>query len=497
MSNFEDSRSIAARFSLRDSAAIISIAILGPLAVQGVLLSTLWILAQFGSSGPESIGDVIFLTGSTISQALILFLILVLRYFTLSAYWLLIAERFGQRRLHAFLAALPIVGIWWSITMSSHIVRNRNAISQVPFETKRIIAIILGLSLLVLPASMQVATAGEKAEVRHLAQPCLEEFNSTESESPALSLGERGLSQGNFDQLVDEVKNQQRGAAARLREDWNLAVANQQIQMARIAQSATDLKLVVTIGEAEDQIAQWQGAYGSDTALRDVLSDIAVPESELFEFTCTRLLDDQIRLKYPDETDADGVNPFIVFAQKTVTKAGILVDPSIGFWNQDLLVITADPVAGQVDEQEQLDETAEQAQQTARTFSTRVEYETAAIPNTEFPDSLEWKADICSGATQLEQSRYLSRVQLFERKEGNWVLVRSARASAERGGRCPGGSVNLLIGTKEAESTLNWTDKGWTTCRAYQVRFPETPSFQGTSVDLCVSTKAVTTEEGV
>lgn len=497
MNNFEDSRSVTSRFSLRESATIISIAIFGPLAVQGFLIAALWILAQYGSSGPDSIGSISFLAGSTISQSLVIIMILALRYLTLSAYWLLITERYEQKRPQAFLAALPVVGIWWSIKISSHVVRNSKVAMPIRLETKRIIAIVLGLSLLAFPASMQVATAADKSEFRRLAQPCLDEFTPTETDNPVLSLGERGLSQEDFDQRVDEVKNQQRGAAARLRADWPLAVANQQVRMARQAQSATDLKLVATIGETENQIAQWKDTYGSDTALRDALSEIAVPESEFFEFTCTSLLDDQIRLKYPDVTDAEGVNPYLVFAQKTVKKAGILVDPSIGFWNQDLLSITADPVAGQVEEQEQLDETSEQAQQSTRTFSTRVEYETASIPNMEFPDSLEWKADICSGATQLEQSRYLSRVQLFERKEGRWVLVRSARASAERGGRCPGGSVNILIGTKEVEPSLNWTDKGWTTCRAYQVRFPETPSFQGTSVDLCVSAKAIATKEGV
>lgn len=110
---------------------------------------------------------------------------------------------------------------------------------------------------------------------------------------------------------------------------------------------------------------------------------------------------------------------------------------------------------------------------------------------------MTWQADICAGAGELLQDRFLDRVQLFERSEGRWARVPDTEVSAQRGGRCSGGQVNLLVDGVEPEPPANWTDKGWRTCREYQVRIPETPTFQSATVDMCISTRADSSEEAV
>jgi len=195
----------ATPLSLREGASVAALAILAPLALQGLLLSVLWLFAQWGSSSNQIVEGVFFEAGSTLAVGAAVVIDLLIRYLVLSGYWLLITERFGQPRRQAFLAALPVVGLWWSIKISSRVARK-------PYQSRKLapqftVATVgfSALSLLLLPLSMEVATASEKNEVTRLAAPCTDEYSLVTVENPVVALGDTGLDQQTFDSRLAEV----------------------------------------------------------------------------------------------------------------------------------------------------------------------------------------------------------------------------------------------------------------------------------------------------
>jgi len=480
--------------SLREGATTLALAILGPLAIQGILISILWNLAQWGSAPDRVIEGVIFEAGSTLAIGAAIIIVLIIRYIVLAGYWLLVVERVGQPRKHAILAALPLVGIWWSVRISSRIARQqRQPVKVAPQFTVLIVGFSV-LSLFLLPMSMEVATASEESEIRRLAGPCIDQFPQTTVENPVIAVGEIGLTDKEFQGRVVEVATNQLGAVARVSEEWPAEVADVEIRMWLWQLAATKNRLTASVDDMEQQIRDWEDEFGGPEALRQTTLEAGIPPSQFKRYACTNQLALALSEEYPLTETEDGSTEFSDELRNVAEREGVTVDSSIGFWNEETLSV--DPEAPQIAAPKT--PTAEDQQspddQITRTFSTRIEYGIDSIPNQEFQDTLEWQADICAGAGELLQSRFRNRVELFQRSEGRWNRIRDAEVTAQRGGRCSGGQVNLLIEWSEPEPPMNWTDKGWRTCRDYQVRIPETPTFQSATVDMCISARADTSE---
>lgn len=483
--------------SLREGATTLALAFLAPLAVQGVLLAALWNLAQFGSAPERDIEGVTFEAGSTLTVGAAILIILAIRYAVLAGYWLLVTEKFGLPRRKAFLAALPVAGLWWSLVISSNIARQRYQPTPLtPQFTVATVGFAL-LSLFLLPMSMEVASATEEGEVRRLAAPCIDQFPQTTAEDPVVSVGQIGLARDEFAARVDEVVASQLGAVARASEEWPTQVADIEVQMLLWQQAAAKNRLTASVGDMETQVQTWEEEFGGPVALRNLVAENGLAPSQLDRYACTVQLRFALSREYPFVETEDGSTEFDDELRLVAKQQRVTVDPSVGFWDVETLSVI--PEERQETGPAQQDTEAEQgaAQPVERTFSTKIEYEIDSIPNQEFEGSLNWQADICAGASELLQDRFLNRVQLFERREGRWARVPDANVTAQRGGRCSGGQVNLLVDGLAPEPPANWTDKGWRTCREYQVRIPETPTFQPATVDMCVSARADSVDEGV
>lgn len=486
----------ASPLSLREGSSIAALAFLAPLAMQGLLLSILWVFAQWGSSSGQVVEGVIFEAGSTLAIGAAVVIILAIRYLVLSGYWLLITERYGQSRRQAFLAALPVAGLWWSVKISSRIVRNTQPPRGLAPEFTVATVGFTVLAMLLLPLSMEVATASEKNDVRRLAAPCTDEFPAVTVEGPVVGLGDRGLSVGEFNDRLNEVIENQLGAVARTSDSWPSTVANLEMRMLLWQATAEENRLTASVGEMQQQIQDWEEELGGADELKQAFAEGGLLPDQLNRYACTTQLALAISEEFPFTDTENGSTAFDDELRRVATKRGVVVQPSIGYWNLETL--TVDPEEPQVEESvSKAKEEEGVAQPTSRTFSTRIQYEIDSIPNQEFDGSLNWQADICAGASELLQDRFLDRVQLFERREGRWVRVADTDVSAKRGGRCSAGQVNLLVDGQESEPPTNWTDKGWRTCRDYQVRIPETPTFQSATVDMCISTRADSSEEEV
>jgi hypothetical protein len=343
---------------------------------------------------------------------------------------------------------------------------------------------------------MEVATASEKNEVRRLAATCTDEFPAVTVEDPVVGLGDRGLSKGVFDDRLNAVIESQLGAVARTSDRWPSTVADIEMRMLLWQATAEENRLTASVGDMEQQIQDWEGELGGADELQQLFAEGGLLAEQLNRYACTTQLAFAISEEFPFTETENGSTAFDDELRRVATKRGVVVQPSIGYWNLETL--TVDPEEPQVQESaSKAQENEDVAQPISRIFSTRIQYEIDSIPNQEFDGSLKWQADICAGASELLQDRFLDRVQLFERREGRWVRVADTNVSAKRGGRCSAGQINLLVDGQESEPPTNWTDKGWRTCRDYQVRIPETPTFQSATVDMCISTRADSSEEQV
>lgn len=495
-SNLSTERSV---LSLRNGATVVALAVLIPLALQGVLVAALWNLAQWGSQPERLVEDVTFAAGSTLGIGVAILVILIIRYAVLAGYWLLVLERFESRRRTAFLAALPIAGLWWSLQVSTDIARRHGRPRRLTPEFTTLTVGFTALGLFLLPLSMQVATASEESEVRRLAAPCSNLFPQVIVEDPVISIGSQGLDEATFQALVDEVVAGQEGAVAQTSDEWPLRVAREQTWMLLWEEIARSMRITASVEQMEEQIAVWEETYGGRAGLDQQLLNLGIAPSQLERFACSNELDEAFEEVYPRVETEDGTTEYFNAFREAADRVNVDIDPSIGYWDPSLLTVEADPPSPS--EEAAPDESGETqevvAEAAARNYATRVEYDIESIPTQEFDGSLSWEADICAGATELLQDRFLDRVTLYERISGRWVRVTDAQARAERGGRCNPGQVNLFIGATEEVPPPNWTDKGWRTCRDYQVRIPETPTFQAATVDMCVSTRADAEDEGV
>lgn len=483
--------------STRDGATTFALAILAPLAIQGMLLAVLWNLAQFGSEPRRTIEGVIFGAGSTLTIGAAVLVILIIRYAILAGYWLLLIERFGLPRRKAFLAALPVAGLWWSVSISSSIARSRNEAKSLTPEFTVATVGFSAIALLLLPMSMQVATATEEGEVRRLAEPCIDQFPQTTSETTVISLGNIGLARDVFDSRVNEVVESQLGAVARLSDEWPTRVADVEVRMLLWQQAAAKNRLSASIGDMQIQVQDWEDEFGGPVGLRDLVAENGLPPSQLERYACTVQLQLALLREYPLVETENGSTEFDDELRAVARQQRVTVDPSIGYWDAETLNVIPEAPEESPSTQPDVEKEKATSEPVNRTFSTKIEYEISSIPNQEFTDTLDWQADICAGASELLQDRFRNRVQLFERQAGRWERVSDSTVTSKRGGRCSGGQVNLLIDGVAPEPPNNWTNKGWRTCRDYQVRIPETPTFQAATVDMCVSARADTVDEGV
>jgi len=485
--------------SLREGSTTIALAVLIPLAIQGLLLSLLWTVAQLGSSAPEFVGSVndgrAFGLGSTLSPLIAVLVILAIRYVIFAVYWVIMTRKSGDSIGRAFLAALPLAGLWWSLGISSRIARGIG--SSASFKPSVLIpmGVIAGVAVLALPLSMGAATAADKDEAERLASPCINLFPAVDVDDPVISVGDRKLSQQNLDAFVEEVIQQQRGAAARKRETWPVDVADVQVWMALTNAMALSVPEKATVADMERQISEWADSPGDDLSVQ--LASFGIPPSQDLRYACAVQQSSILASTYSTDSSESGLSEYERRMQLVAERVGVEIDPSIGYWNPSTLSVQSEPpIEPILETADVLEDEIVDEDPAPRRFATRVEYDIASIPTQVFDDTLTWQADICLTASELLQDRFKQRIQLFERVAGRWVPVRSAVRETSRGGRCSGGQVNLLIGTTEAVPPANWTDKGWRTCRDYQVRIPETPTFRSTSVDLCVATQAESLGEG-
>lgn len=473
----------AALLSLREGAGLFALALLVPLAIEGLFIAALWPLTTWGQRPG-------FEGGTTIAVAVFVALLLIIRFVLLATYWTWLALAHGQRVRLGLLSALPIVGIVWALLLAARVARGDGRYRPLPMATRALLVAISVLALLLVPVSMQFATAYHVAGQERLAEPCTILPPSTGEQETVVALGEDGISQAMLDAWATDVAGAQGAAALQDPNLWTQSLANTYLQLALVDRTAQRLGVTASVGEMREVGEQFRADITSTPDTFDPVLALSMPSEWEDRYYCAWAVSSQILELYPDDSEdpESGRTPYDAQILLTATRLGVDVDPSLGYWNPGTLSITSEPPAPSAVEEQKADEAAAPAVR----YDTRVEYEAASIPQGDFPGTREWNADICIGDTALLQPTYLNRVQLFERVGGEWRRVSNAQATAERGGRCDGGQVNILIGTEADESPEVWFDQGWRTCTPYQVRVPETPRFQPVSVDLCVSTQAVT-----
>jgi len=471
----------AALLSLREGAGLFALALLVPLAIEGLFIAALWPLTTWGQRPG-------FEGGSTIAVGVFVFLLFVTRYVLLATYWTWLALTHGQRVRLGLLSALPIVGIVWALLLAARVARGDGRYRALPMATRAVLVAISVLALLLVPVTMQFATGYHVVGQERLAEPCTILPPSTEEQGTVVSLGDDGVSQAMLDGWAVDVAAAQ-GAALQDPSLWTQTIANTYLQLALVDRTAERLGITATVGEMRKVGDRFRGDIASTQGSFDPVRALKIQSDWEGPYYCALAVSSQMLERYPNDSEdpETGRTPYDEQILLTANRLGVDVDPTLGYWNPEVLAITVDPPApSAVEEQEASEATAPTV-----SYDTRVEYEAASIPQGDFPGTREWNVDICISDTALLQQTYLNRVQLFERVGGDWRRVSSARATAG-GGRCEGGQVNIRIGTEANESPEVWFDKGWRTCAPYQVRVPETPRFQPVSVDVCVSTQAVT-----
>jgi len=120
-------------------------------------------------------------------------------------------------------------------------------------------------------------------------------------------------------------------------------------------------------------------------------------------------------------------------------------------------------------------------------YAVKVQYAGDAIPDAEFPGTLNWTFDVCSPDRALLNQTTADGVRLYASEAGSWKRI-AVQVQAIRGGRCDPDQVNLIIPyTEEPPAQPTST---WSACRKYRVVIPETSNYQRSNVDMCVRTRA-------
>jgi hypothetical protein len=470
-------------FSLREGATVVALAILIPLAIQGALFAALWTAAQWGS-------DLDIDGGTTLAAPVAVVVLLLIRYVVLASYWVWFSSSSGRNWKVGLLAALPLVGIIWALKLASPVARGIRTMRSIEWPAKVLVAVVVALAIMALPISMRTATALENRELERQAATCLLEYAPNSSEEFVATVGDDQISPSELSSYVEEVSSYRKGAVAKADPNLPVDVLDTLVWLRLTESLAQTAKVNATVGGVEDQIAEWTELTAPDGGLDVVLANASIPPSLADRYACASLLRTKLTNKYSTDAAEGELSEFDKKSQENAKKMGVKVDSSIGYWNPEELIVQSTPWV-----ESPAAPAAIAEKKVARTFSTRVEYEIASIPNQEFADTLDWTANICIGSDDLLESRYRNQVGLYERVGGRWVRIAGARATTDRGGRCDKGQVNLLIGTTAPEPPVNWTDKGWRTCTDYQVRIPETPNFRPSSVDMCVSAQATSVNE--
>jgi hypothetical protein len=448
---------------LREAASILGLAVLVPLAIQGLLLVAVWAAVTLfaGESFPD---------GSHLSAVVAGIILLSIRTVILAVWWIWLSVTNGRTWWVGVLAALPIFGIIAALWLSVKIVRNRNQRVTFPDFGAVVLALIVIVSLVSLPFALRTATVLADRESTRLASPCLTGIGESTGDSPVVTIDGRQIDRAELDSWVAEVSSRQTGAVARRDPRWPGRILESVVQLRLTAQLARQLGVTASTGEAEGRLAPAVDQF---------------PESLAFRQACASALQEKLLPKVKLESNETGAQALARVLGELGARSVTGLAPEFGFWSPDRVgFVQTQPATPVI------------AIDAPRAYATKVSYEIASIPGQEFDGTLNWSANVCLGVKDLLQPRYLGQVGLYERVAGAWVKVPGAKATAKAGGRCSGGQVNVIIGATATEPTSNWTNKGWTTCRSHQVRIPETPTFRPTIIDLCVATEATSESEG-
>lgn len=459
---------------MREAASILALAVLFPMALTGVMVVMSWSFTTLFTGEPWPNGDYL-------DAGLASLLLVVTRFVILATWWVALARKHGKAWWFGVLAALPLVGIVWALWLSAIAVRSQRPPIRLTFAATALLACVAVVSTWLLPASMAVATTNAEREQERLAAPCLPLGEARTVDDAVVDVGGIQISRGELENLTTEVTEQQQGPVAQRDTRWPSRVLDNVVRLMLLEKVARAEGASATNGEAEAALASFKEPGQTSDEFLAAVAKNGFPASTLLRYGCTSALNADLLEKVErreGETSEEALSRTMQAAATSVT--GLLEE--YGYWDANAVAITGNKPAE-----------AAIATSPERAFDTKVAYSGGAIPDQEFKDSLDWNADLCVGTKDLLNKSALDRVGLYERRGDGWARVTGAKASAEVGGRCSGGQVNVKIGTTAPEPTENWNDKGWTTCRRYQVRLPETPAFRATSVDLCVSTQATTT----
>lgn len=427
------------------------------------------------------------LNASAASQDLLIVLGLVAWYATGVVVWAWLSRGTGQPWTKGLAAALPFVGLIWALMIIAPIVRGAAPWQAVSGAWIRgsILVVIVTMSLT--PIAMTVATvqqnqleAAQQLEQERLAAPC--DYERTPSTGTSLVvvgthvLGSDDLAQG----------------------------------VARERKRFTEAALV-----NDPQIPR--------RVANDVLVDFLIQESDFVPVSNREVEKSPgscMSLTREAFAASEGVDGLLKVAQEV----RVVVDPSLGYWDKSKAsVVRVDPRILDVDPDvsdplqdksanhekdnspkpdggdgvpaadSEADDAGEDRVDVF--YATRVDYGPGSLPDGEF-EGLTWSADLCLTSEALLQDQYLNKVSLFFKEDGKRTKVDNAEATATKGGRCDEGGVNLIVSAEEPTPDDDLVDKGWTPCRDYVLRIPETPTFAATDVDMCVSVNAVTAGGG-
>lgn len=460
---------------LREGASILGLAILMPLAVEGSVVAGTWALTTMLTGEPYPSG--LNLTDGT-TLALMGLMLFLVRF----VWWSYLALRHERQWWVGLLAAIPLVGIVWAISLSATAVRSRAQARELSTVARGSLILTLVVALLLLPFGVASATAEANEEQARLAAPCLADAPTVfPGSDPVVTVGMKPIDRMELNDRVEQVRTRQDGPVAKRDPRLPVRVLEASISLEVWDALARSKALTTSLGDADRAFEAEAASAGGRTALLDSLAQSGYAESSAPQIACFFAYWDELTAGITpsagetDEQARDRV--FIETAAKNVTS----LSEEFGFWDPKAASIVASkPLKAAVNPE------------VKRTYAAKVTYDNANIPTQEFKDTLAWNTDICVSGTTLRDKQYLDKVGLFERVGEGWVAVRDTKPETKAGGRCPSGSTNLIIASSAPEPQLNWTDKGWTTCRPYQVRLPEMPAFRATSIDFCVSAQANT-----
>lgn len=456
---------------LREGASILALAILVPMAIGATIVVVTWSLTTLLTGEPYPNGD--NLDGSTAAL-----LLLLTRFIVLSAWWIWLALKQGRAWWFGVLAALPLFGIIWALWLSAQIVRDRSAAVRAGREVSAGLVVLAIAASLLLPVGIMQATRAAEAEEARLAALCLPAHEDRAFDDAVVTINGIQIGRGELEGWVAEVTALQVSPVAQRDPRWTPRVLNAAINMTLLEELARNVGANATVAAAEARL--------NDPDLElDALAQAGVPASQLTRVSCISALRSDTQAKVTKQDGETAADAYIrALTELSSTKVTGLAE-EFGYWNPDQFAITENKPAVEA-----------VAPDVKRTFSTKVTYESDTIPAKESAGTLDYQADLCVGAKDLLDTKYLNRVTLYERVGGAWVKVPDAKAAAKAGGRCDGGKINLTVAAQADDPPVNWNDKGWTTCRQLEVRLPEMPAFRATSVGACVAAKADTENKG-